>query len=60
MPPPREDVLSLLGLTVRRDEARPLIALGPAAAEYCVVPRDDGDADPNRFEIVLQEPAPAM
>jgi len=34
--------------------------LEPAGAAYFVVPRDDGGADPNRFGIVLHEPAPAM
>jgi quercetin dioxygenase-like cupin family protein len=50
------------GLTVRGDEARLLITLEPAGAEYFLVPRDaaDGDADPNRFGIVLHESAPAM
>jgi quercetin dioxygenase-like cupin family protein len=48
------------GLTVRGDEARLLITLEPAGAEYFFVPRDDGDADPQRFGIVLHEPAPAM
>jgi quercetin dioxygenase-like cupin family protein len=48
------------GLTVRGDEARLLITLEPAGAEYFLVPRDDGDANPDRFGIVLHEPAPAM
>ena len=48
------------GLTVRGDEARLLITLEPAGAEYFLVPRDDGDADPNRFGIVLHQPAAAM
>ena len=48
------------GLTVRGDEARLLVTLGPAGAEYLFVPRDEGDADPNRFGIVLHESAPAM
>lgn len=48
------------GLTVRGDEARLLVTLEPAGAEYFLVPRDDGDADPNRFGILLHEPAPAM
>ena len=42
------------------DEARLLITLEPAGAEYFLVPRDDGDADPNRFGIVLHQPAAAM
>src|SRR3954467_11426501 len=48
------------GLTVRGDEARLLITLEPAGAEYFLVPRDDGDADPNRFGILLHESAPAV
>jgi quercetin dioxygenase-like cupin family protein len=48
------------GLTVRGDEARLLVTLEPAGAEYFLVPRDDADADPNRFGIVLHESAPAM
>jgi quercetin dioxygenase-like cupin family protein len=48
------------GLTVRGDEARLLITLEPAGAEYFLVPRDETDADPNRFGILLHQPAPAM
>jgi quercetin dioxygenase-like cupin family protein len=47
------------GLSVRGDEARLLITLQPAGAEYFLVPRDDADADPDRFGIVLHGPAPA-
>jgi quercetin dioxygenase-like cupin family protein len=47
------------GLTVRGEEARLLITLEPAGAEYFLVPRDEGDADPERFGIVLHGPAPA-
>jgi quercetin dioxygenase-like cupin family protein len=47
------------GLTVRGEEARLLITLEPAGAEYLLVPRDDGDADPARFGIVLHEAAQA-
>jgi quercetin dioxygenase-like cupin family protein len=47
------------GLTVRGDEARLLITLEPAGAEYFLVPRDEGDSDPERFGIVLNGPAPA-
>lgn len=45
---------------MRGDEARLLVTLEPAGAEYFLVPRDDGDADPNQFGILLHEPAPAM
>lgn len=47
------------GLTVRGEEARLLITLEPAGAEYFLVPRDEGDADPERFGIMLHGPAPA-
>jgi quercetin dioxygenase-like cupin family protein len=47
------------GLTVRGDEARLLVTLEPAGAEYFFVPRDEGDADPDKFGIVLHGPAPA-
>ena len=47
------------GLTVRGDEARLLITLEPAGAEYLFVPRDERDADPERFGIVLHDPVRA-
>jgi quercetin dioxygenase-like cupin family protein len=47
------------GLTVRGDEARLLVTLAPAGAEYLFVPRDETDADPSRFGIVLNGAAPA-
>ena len=47
------------GLSVRGDEARLLVTLEPAGAEYLLVPRDDDDADPARFGIVLHERAQA-
>ena len=47
------------GLSVRGDEARLLVTLEPAGAEYFFVPRDDDDADPARFGIVLHEAAQA-
>jgi quercetin dioxygenase-like cupin family protein len=46
------------GLAVRGEQARLLITLEPAGAEYFLVPRDDDDADPARFGIVLHEAAP--
>ena len=48
------------GLTVRGEEARLLIALEPAGAEYFLVPRDDSDADPAKFGLVIHEASPAM
>jgi quercetin dioxygenase-like cupin family protein len=47
------------GLTVRSGEARLLVTVEPAGAEYFFVPRDDADADAARFGIVLHEPAQA-
>jgi quercetin dioxygenase-like cupin family protein len=47
------------GLSVRGDEARLVMTLAPAGAEYFLVPRDDGDADPASFGIILQEAAQA-
>ena len=47
------------GLWVRGDEARLLVTLEPAGAEYLFVPRDENDADPSRFGIVLNGAAPA-
>src|SRR3954447_24719709 len=47
------------GLKVRGDEARLLVTIEPAGAEYFFVPRDKKDADPSRFGIVLNGAAPA-
>jgi quercetin dioxygenase-like cupin family protein len=47
------------GLRVRGDEARLLVTLEPAGAEYFLVPRDQNDGDPSRFGLVLHGPAPA-
>jgi hypothetical protein len=44
---------------VRGDEARLLVTLEPAGAEYFLVPRDENDADPARFGLILQGPAMA-
>jgi quercetin dioxygenase-like cupin family protein len=46
------------GLTVRGEEARLLVTLAPAGAEYFLVPRDENDADPARFGLIVQGPAP--
>src|SRR3954449_9223814 len=45
------------GLTVHGVEARLLVPLEPAGAEYFLVPRDENDADPARFGLIVQEPA---
>lgn len=42
------------GLRVRGEEARLLVTLEPAGAEYIFVPRDEKDADPSRFGIVFE------
>jgi quercetin dioxygenase-like cupin family protein len=48
------------GLTVRGEEARLLVTLEPAGAEYFLVPRDDSDADPAKFGLIIHEASPAM
>jgi hypothetical protein len=47
------------GLKVRGGEARLLVTVEPAGAEHFFVPRDDNDADPSRFGIVINGAAPA-
>src|SRR3954454_15361166 len=42
------------GLIVRGEEARLLVTLAPAGAEYFLVPRDENDGDPARFGLILQ------
>ena len=44
------------GLTVRGEEARLLVTLEPAGAEYFLVPRDESDADPTKFGLELNGP----
>ena len=48
------------GLTVRSEAARLLVTLEPAGAEYFLVPRDDSDADPAKFGLIIDHAAPAM
>ena len=48
------------GLTVHGDEARLLITLAPAGAEYFLVPRDENDADPARFGLIVLGQGPAL
>jgi hypothetical protein len=45
--------------SVRGEEARLLVTLAPAGTEYFLVPRDENDADPARFGLILQGPAMA-
>jgi quercetin dioxygenase-like cupin family protein len=46
--------------TVRSEHVRLLVTVQPAGAEYFFVPRDDSDADPARFGLIIQDAAPAM
>jgi quercetin dioxygenase-like cupin family protein len=46
--------------TVGGDEARLLITLEPAGTEYFLVPRDDSDADPAKFGLIIHQAASAM
>jgi quercetin dioxygenase-like cupin family protein len=48
------------GLTVRGEEARLLVTLEPAGAEYFFVPRDDSDNDPAKFGLIIEDAAPVM
>jgi hypothetical protein len=48
------------GLIGRGEEARLLITLEPAGVEYFLVLRDDTDADPGKFGLVVHETASAM
>jgi len=45
-------------LTVHGEEARLLVTLEPAGAEYFFVPRDDSDADPAKFGLVIHQAVP--
>ena len=47
------------GLSVHGDDARLLITLAPAGAEYFFVPRDESDADPAKFGLEIHDAAPA-
>jgi hypothetical protein len=47
------------GLTVNGGEAHLLIAVVPAGFEYFLVPRDDGDADPDKYGLQINGPVPA-
>jgi quercetin dioxygenase-like cupin family protein len=48
------------GFTLRSEEARLLVTVEPAGAEYFFVPRDESDADPAKFGLIIHAPAPAM
>jgi len=45
------------GFVVRGDEARLLITVEPAGVEYLLVPRDENDADPARFGVIINDAA---
>src|SRR3954464_15878220 len=47
------------GFVVRGDEARLLITVEPAGVEYLLVPRDEGDTDPARFGVIINDVAQA-
>lgn len=47
------------GYTVRGDEVRLLVTLEPAGAEYFFVPRDESDADPAKFGVIIHDAVPA-
>ena len=46
--------------TVRSEEVRLLDTLEPAGAEYFLVPRDESDADPAKFGIIVHAAESAM
>ena len=46
--------------TVRSEQVRLLVTVEPAGAEYFFVPRDDSDADPAKFGLIIHAGAPAM
>jgi quercetin dioxygenase-like cupin family protein len=46
--------------TVRSEEVRLLDTLEPAGAEYFLVPRDESDADPAKFGIIVNAAESAM
>jgi quercetin dioxygenase-like cupin family protein len=48
------------GFTVRSQQVRLLVSVEPAGAEYFFVPRDDSDADPARFGVIIHDAVPAM
>jgi quercetin dioxygenase-like cupin family protein len=47
------------GLSVRGDEVRLLDTVEPAGFEYFLVPRDESDADPAKFGLVIHDAVPA-
>ena len=47
------------GLRVRGDEVRLLVTAQPAGFEYFLVPRDESDADPAKFGLLIHDAVPA-
>jgi quercetin dioxygenase-like cupin family protein len=47
------------GLRVRGDEVRLLDTAQPAGFEYFLVPRDESDADPAKFGLLIHDAVPA-
>ena len=47
------------GFVVRGDDARLLITVEPAGVEYLLVPRNEGDKDPARFGVIINDAAEA-
>ena len=48
------------GFTVRSEQVRLLVTVEPAGVEYFFVPRDDSDADPAKFGLIINAGVPAM
>ena len=48
------------GFSVRSEQVRLLVTVEPAGAEYFFVPRDDSDADPAKFGLIIHTAAPVM
>jgi quercetin dioxygenase-like cupin family protein len=48
------------GFTVRSEQVRLLVTVEPAGAEHFFVPRDESDADPAKFGLIVHAAAPAM
>src|SRR4051812_37172055 len=45
------------GFTVRGEQVRLLVSVEPAGAEHFFVPRDDSDADPAKFGLIIHAAA---
>jgi len=47
------------GFTVRSEQVRLLVTVEPAGAEYFFVPRDESDANPAKFGLIIHAAAQA-